>query len=72
MSNEKKNELLVRKIRGFLGESGYTKPELAACLGFGYTTLLNKMENPDTFNYRELRELFRIMKLPEELKLQLM
>lgn len=72
MSNEKKNELLVRKIRGFLGESGYTKPELAACLGFSYTTLLNKMREPDTFTYRELRELFRLMKLPEEQKLLLL
>ena len=72
MIAKQKNELLVKKIKIFLIESGYSKDALAKSLGFSYGTLQNRLHEPDKFSRWELVELFRIMKLSPDEKAILM
>ena len=71
MSAEQKNELLVKSIKIFQIESNYSNDDLAHCLGIHTNTLRNKMRTPDTFTYMELKQLVKLMKLPEERKAML-
>lgn len=66
--NEEKNTDLVVAIKVFQAKSGYSRDDIAKCLGFTTQTLGNKLRNPDTITYGELKNLFRLMKLPEEQK----
>lgn len=71
MATEKKGDLLVRAIRVFQIEANYSKEDLAEYLGIHKNSLRNKMQNPDTFTYLELKNLFKLMKLPTEKKAEL-
>lgn len=62
MSTKQKNELLVKKIKIFQIEYNYSKDDIAKCLGIRTSTIYNKLNKPDTFTYRELKELFKLMK----------
>ena len=66
MSREEKNQELNAKIAYYLVKSGYKKPELAVRLGISTASFYNKLKNPDTFTFKELRNLFSIMKLTEQ------
>ena len=68
MTTEQKNELLVKSIKVFQIEANYSNDDLAQCLGIHTNTLRNKMHHPDTFTYMEIKNLFKLMKMPEDKK----
>jgi len=69
---DRKNESLVKAIKVFQIEANYSKDDLAQCLGIHTNTLRNKLRDPDTFTYLELKTLFKTMKMPEAQKAELM
>lgn len=64
MTYEQKNDLLVKAIKIFQIEANYSKDDVARCLGVHPNTLRNKMRDPNTFTYLEVRTLFDLMKMP--------
>lgn len=63
--------LLVKAIKVFQIEANYSKDDLAQCLGIHTNTLRNKLRDPDTFTYLELKTLFKMMKMSEAQKAEL-
>ena len=70
--SDHKNESLVKAIRVFQIQANYSKDDIAQCLGIHSNTLRNKLHDPDTFTYLELKTLFKLMKMPEAQKGELM
>jgi transposase len=62
-----KHEVFRRIIRKQLIMCGYTMAELAVMLHVSLSTAYNKLNNPDSFTYKELQALFYYLKFtPEE------
>lgn len=68
LNHKEKNEELVKTIKKFQIDSGLSREDIAKRLGFSTQTLGNKLRNPDTITYGELKDLFKLIKLPEEQK----
>lgn len=61
MSKDEKNKELKSLIAYYLTKSGYSKKELAIKLGISTASLYNKLKNPDSFIFGEIRLLFEWM-----------
>ncbi len=61
MSKDEKNKELKSLIAYYLTKSGYSKKELAIKLGISTASLYNKLKNPDSFTFGEIRLLFEWM-----------
>ncbi len=61
MSKDEKNKELKSLIAYYLTKSGYSKKELAIKLGISAASLYNKLKNPDSFTFGEIRLLFEWM-----------
>lgn len=61
MSKDEKNKELKSLIAYYLTKSGYSKKELAIKLGISVASLYNKLKNPDSFTFGEIRLLFEWM-----------
>ena len=61
MSKEEKNKESKSLIAYYLTKSGYLKKEFAIKLGIGVAFLYNKLKNPDSFTFGEIRLLFEWM-----------
>jgi len=63
--DRKTNELRAL-ISYYLAYNNYTKPELALKIGLSSASLYRKLNNPNTFDFGEIRELFNVLKLTDE------
>ena len=61
MSKDEKNKELKSLIAYYLTKSGYSKKELAIKLGISAASLYNKLKNPDSFTFGEIRLLIEWM-----------
>ena len=61
MSKDEKNKELKSLIAFYLTKSGYSKKGLAIKLGISTASLYNKLKNPDSFTFGEIRLLFEWM-----------
>ena len=66
MSRDDKNKELRGQIAYYLETSGYTKKQLALKLGISPASLYNKLNNPDSFTFGEVRKLSEWMGLNED------
>lgn len=72
MSKKDKQLLLKAEISSYLIYSGYNKEELALKLGMSRASFYNKVNDLDRFTFREISELFQILKMDDEKKLRLL
>ena len=72
MSKKDKQLLLKAEISSYLIYSGYNKEELALKLGMSRASFYNKVNDLDRFTFREISELFQILKMDDEKKLKLL
>jgi len=72
MSKKDKQLLLKAEISSYLIYSGYNKEELALKLGISRASFYNKVNDLDRFTFREISELFQILKMDDEKKLKLL
>jgi transposase len=64
---KRKGDSLKKLILIKLIETGYSKKQLAVFLGISLASLYNRLNNPDSFTYKELQALFHYLKFtPEE------
>ena len=66
MSKKDKQLLLKAEISSYLIYSGYNKEELALKLGMSRASFYNKVNDLDRFTFREISELFQILKMDDE------
>jgi hypothetical protein len=68
-SNEWKNDL-IRAVAGGKAAMGLKSEDLAKAIGCGETRypLNNRMRNPDKFTLAELSDLFKALKIDEEMQ----
>lgn len=72
MSKKDKQLLLKAEISSYLIYSGYNKEDLALKLGMSRASFYNKVNDLDRFTFREISELFQILKMDDEKKLRLL
>ena len=64
---KRKHEWLTKRIAVKMIEWNYSKKQLAALLHMSLASLYNRLNDPDTFTYKELQALFHYLKFtPEE------
>lgn len=64
---KRKHECLLKRIAIKMIEWNYDKKQIAAMLHMSPATYYNRLNNPDSFTYRELQALFYYLKFsPEE------
>jgi len=66
------SELRCRKLRGCIKNAqeiqGINTVKTAELTGIPVSTLYARLKNPDDFSVRELRDVFRVLKIPEKEK----
>lgn len=66
------SELRCRKLRGCIKNAqeiqGINTIKTAELTGIPVSTLYARLKNPDDFSVRELRDVFRVLKIPEKEK----
>lgn len=72
MTKVEKTRLLKAKIEFYLAINGYSKEQFALKMGISLASYYNKMKDIDLFTYREIVNLFSIIKLDDETKLILL
>ena len=63
---KRKHEWLAKRIAIKMIEWNYTKKQLAALLHMSLASLYNRLNDPDTFTYKELQALFHYLKFTQE------
>lgn len=68
MAADQKDELLVKAIKVFQIEADYSSEDMAKSLGMHVNTFRRKLRLPGTFTYTELKNVFKLMKMPNDQK----
>jgi len=63
---KRKHEWFLRRIAIKMIEWNYDKKQLAILLNLSLASLYNRLNNPDTFTYKELQNLFYYLKFTIE------
>lgn len=64
---KRKHEWFVKRISIKMIEWNYDKKELAVLLHISLSSFYNRLNNPDTFTYKEIQSIFYYLKFtPEE------
>ena len=72
ITKTEKTRLLNAEISFYLAITGYSKEQLSLKIGISLASYYNKMKDIDTFTYRELVNLFKVLKLDDETRLKLL
>lgn len=64
--SEMKNRILVGSMENRMRIMGYGKRDVALKAGMPENTFYYRIRNPETFNIKELRKIFKILKYPSE------
>lgn len=64
--SEMRNRILVGSMENRMRIMGYGKRDVASKVGMPENTFYYRLRNPETFNVKELRKVFKILKYPAE------
>ena len=65
---EEQNAIIRGSIKNLLEIRRMTVPEVAKKIGMKRSTLYSRIRNPDTFNIKELRMVYKALCVPDEEK----
>lgn len=65
-----KSDLFCRYIESKLIMERYSKKQIAVLIGISLASFYNRLNNPDTFTYHEMQNLFHYLKFTPDERLQ--
>jgi len=63
---KRRHEWFIKRITIKMIEWNYDKKQMACLLNMSLASLYNRLNNPDTFTYKELQGLFYYLKFTKE------